>query len=114
MCSLEGCKAIEIVFWSPLKSIGINLYHVKKILLTGATGSVGNALITDLLSKTVDVMAFVRQSSAELPLAVGQVVVCDLAKASGIGPVTSIIIFLPLWEEGLNYLIIKHLNGLTS
>ena len=59
-------------------------------------------------------MAFVCQSSAELPLAVGQVVVCDLAKASGIGPVTSIIIFLPLWEEGLNYLIIKHLNGLTS
>jgi len=77
-------------------------------------------------------MALIRQFSAELPLAVGRVAVGDLAKASGIGPVTSIVIsddlacftavskvgvvviFLSLWEEGSNYLIIKPLNGLTS
>ena len=59
-------------------------------------------------------MSLIRQFSAELPLAVGRVAVGVLAKASGIGPVTSIVIFLSLWEEGLNYLIIKPLNGLTS
>ena len=38
------------------------------ILLTGATGFVGKALVTDLLSKAVEVKALVRQSTAELPI----------------------------------------------
>ena len=119
------------MFWSTLISIGISLYHGKN-LLTVAAGFLGKALITDLLSKTVEVMALIRQSSAELPLVVGHLVVCDLAKTSAIGLVTSIVIsdglacftavsrvgvvviFLSLWEEGSNYLIIKPLNGLAS
>jgi UDP-glucose 4-epimerase len=50
------------------------------VLLTGATGFVGKAVIADLLSKTFSVKALVRQPSAELPLSVKQVVVGDLAE----------------------------------
>jgi nucleoside-diphosphate-sugar epimerase len=48
-----------------------------KLLLTGATGFVGKALIADLLSKAFEVKALVRQSSVALPLAVEQVVIGD-------------------------------------
>lgn len=48
-----------------------------KLLLTGATGFVGKALIADLLSKAFEVKALVRQSSEELPLAVEQLVMGD-------------------------------------
>ena len=50
------------------------------ILLTGATGFVGQALVTDLLSKACEVKALVRQSSVVLPLSVDQVVVGELAE----------------------------------
>jgi len=50
------------------------------ILLTGATGFVGKALVADLLSKAFEVKALVRQSSSELPLPVKQLVVGDLAE----------------------------------
>jgi nucleoside-diphosphate-sugar epimerase len=49
------------------------------ILLTGATGFVGKALITNVLSKAYELKALVRQSSVALPLAVKQVEVGDLA-----------------------------------
>jgi len=49
------------------------------MLVTGAIGFVGKALIADLLSKTYEIKALVRQYSVELPLAVEQVVVGDLA-----------------------------------
>ena len=49
------------------------------ILVTGATGFVGNALVKDLLSKSYEIKGLVRQFSAELPLSVEQVVVGDLA-----------------------------------
>ena len=48
------------------------------ISLTGATGFVGKALVTDLLCKASDVKALVRQPSLALPLAVNQVVMGDL------------------------------------
>lgn len=51
-----------------------------RVLVTGATGFVGKALIADLLSTTCEVKALVRQPSAELPLSVKQVVVGDLAE----------------------------------
>ena len=50
------------------------------ILLTGATGFVGKALVTYLLSKAFDIKALVRQSYVALPFAVEQVVVGDLAE----------------------------------
>ena len=50
-----------------------------RVLVTGGTGFVGKALIADLLSKSCEVKALVRQSSAELPLSVKQVVVGDFA-----------------------------------
>ena len=49
------------------------------ILLTGATGFVGKALITNILSKAYELKALVRQSSVALPLSVKQVEVGDLA-----------------------------------
>ena len=51
-----------------------------KILVTGATGFVGRALIANLLSKGCEVNALVRQPSSELPLSVKQVGVGDLAE----------------------------------
>jgi nucleoside-diphosphate-sugar epimerase len=50
------------------------------VLVTGAIGFVGKALVMDLLSKAYVVKALIRQPSVELPLAVEQVVVGDLAK----------------------------------
>ena len=50
------------------------------LLVTGATGFLGKALVTDLLSNAFEVKALVRQPSAELPLSVKQVVAGDLAK----------------------------------
>ena len=50
-----------------------------KVLVTGATGFVGKAVIEDLLSESYEVKALVRQSSESLPLIVEQVVVGDLA-----------------------------------
>jgi nucleoside-diphosphate-sugar epimerase len=50
------------------------------ILLTGATGFVGKALVTYLLSKAFDIKALVRQPYVALPFAVEQVVVGDLAE----------------------------------
>jgi nucleoside-diphosphate-sugar epimerase len=50
------------------------------ILLTGATGFVGKALVTDLLYKASEVKTLVRQSSGALPLDVEQVVVGDMAE----------------------------------
>lgn len=49
------------------------------LVVTGATGFVGKALISDLLSKTVEVKALLRQSSAAFPLSIKQLVVGDLA-----------------------------------
>jgi len=49
------------------------------IVVTGATGFVGKALISDLLSKTVEVKAIVRQSSTALSSSIKQVVVGDLS-----------------------------------
>ncbi|MDB9973234.1 NAD-dependent epimerase/dehydratase family protein, partial [Oceanospirillaceae bacterium] len=49
-------------------------------LVTGATGFIGKALITYLLSKACEVKALVRQSSIALPVAVDQVVVGDLVE----------------------------------
>jgi len=49
------------------------------IVVTGATGFVGKALISDLLSKTVEVKAIVRQSSIGLSSSIKQVVVGDLS-----------------------------------
>ena len=49
------------------------------LVVTGTTGFVGKALISDLLSKTVEVKALLRQPSVVLPLTVKQVVVGDLA-----------------------------------
>jgi nucleoside-diphosphate-sugar epimerase len=51
-----------------------------EILVTGATGFVGKALIESLLSQSCDVKSLIRQPSSELPLAVEQLVVGDLAK----------------------------------
>ena len=50
-----------------------------KVLVTGATGFVGKAVLEDLLSESYSVKALVRQSSEFLPLIVEQVVVGDLA-----------------------------------
>jgi len=50
------------------------------VLVTGATGFVGTALIADLLSESYAIKALVRQSSVGLPLTVEQVVVGDLAE----------------------------------
>ena len=49
-----------------------------KMLVTGATGFVGKALVTDLFSKACEVKGLVRQPSLVLPLAVEQIVVGDL------------------------------------
>ena len=49
-----------------------------KVLVTGATGFVGKALIEHLWSETFGVKALVRQSSVVLPLAVEQLVMGNL------------------------------------
>ena len=49
-----------------------------KVFVTGATGFVGKAIIQDLLSKSYEVKALVREFSEVLPLLVEQVVVGDL------------------------------------
>ena len=56
-----------------------------KVLVTGATGFVGQALIENLLFESCEVRGLVRQSSVALPLAVEQVVIGDLVdlKLSG-------------------------------
>ena len=51
-----------------------------KIVVTGATGFVGKALVVDLLANSFEIKALVRQSSVALPLAVEQVVVGDLSE----------------------------------
>jgi len=51
-----------------------------EILVTGATGFVGKALIESLLSHSCEVKSLIRQPSSGLPLAVEQVIVGDLAK----------------------------------
>lgn len=50
-----------------------------KVLLTGASGFVGKAVIEELLSNSYEVKALVRQFSEVIPLAVEQVIVGDLA-----------------------------------
>jgi nucleoside-diphosphate-sugar epimerase len=50
-----------------------------KILLTGANGFVGKALINNFLSEFYEVRALVRNYSKELPFIVEQVIVGDLA-----------------------------------
>jgi nucleoside-diphosphate-sugar epimerase len=49
-----------------------------KVLVTGATGFVGQALIENLLFETYEVRALVRDSFSALPLGVEQVVMGDL------------------------------------
>ena len=49
-----------------------------KVLVTGATGFIGQALIENLLFQSCEVRGLVRQSSVALPLAVEQVVMGDL------------------------------------
>ena len=49
-----------------------------KVLVTGATGFVGKALIENLLCESYQIKALVRGSSEELPVAVEQVIVGDL------------------------------------
>lgn len=49
-----------------------------KVFVTGATGFVGKAVIEDLLSKSYEVKALVRQYAEILPLVVEQVVIGDL------------------------------------
>jgi len=51
-----------------------------KILITGATGFIGEALVEALSPKTCEINALVRKPSAKLPLSVKQVVVGDLAE----------------------------------
>ena len=53
---------------------------MSRVLLTGATGFLGSALISDLLSESCMIKAFVRQPSEALPLAVEQVVVGDFSE----------------------------------
>ena len=49
-----------------------------KVLVTGASGFVGQALIESLLLDSYEVRGLVRQSSSALPLAVEQFVIGDL------------------------------------
>ena len=49
-----------------------------KVLVTGATGFVGQALIENLLLNSCEVRALVRDYSAVLPFAVERVVMGDL------------------------------------
>ena len=49
-----------------------------KVLVTGATGFIGQALIKNLLFKSREVRGLVRKFSVELPLEVEQVAVGDL------------------------------------
>ncbi len=53
-----------------------------RILVTGATGFVGNSLITHLSAQNVQLKAVVRNKSSQLPSAIEQVVIPDLATLS--------------------------------
>lgn len=50
-----------------------------KIVLTGPTGFVGNALIKELMEQAYQVKAILRQPSAALPASVDQIVIGDLS-----------------------------------
>ena len=49
------------------------------VVVTGATGFLGEAIIKNLLSETFEVKALVRQCSQVLPSVIKQVVIGDLA-----------------------------------
>lgn len=59
-----------------------------RVLVTGATGFVGNALVVHLLSKACEVIALVRQFSLDVPSSIKQIAVgdfgdLDLHRSSG-------------------------------
>ena len=56
-----------------------------KVLVTGATGFVGQALVENLLFETCEVRGLVRQSSMALPLAV-EPIFCILLKYLPVAP----------------------------
>jgi nucleoside-diphosphate-sugar epimerase len=51
-----------------------------KVMVTGATGFVGNALVNRLLANDVNVVAGIRRHSGDLPDSAQQVVIGDLSK----------------------------------
>lgn len=53
-----------------------------KVFITGATGFVGRALVSELISSDVEVVATVRNITAELPERVRQIVCDDLSQLS--------------------------------
>jgi len=68
------------------------------VLLTGATGFVGSAMVTKLLSDDVSVLAAVRKSLANLPEPVQQIVLGDLSELKEIQQLSSVF-------EGVNSVI---------
>ena len=61
-----------------------------KVLVTGATGFVGQALIENLLFESCEVRALVRDSFAALPLAVERVVISDLTDLTSSDPTSTL------------------------
>jgi len=57
------------------------------VLVTGATGFVGQNLVAELLTKNLSVFAMVRNESAHLPSGVSKIVVPDLAALTDLKPV---------------------------
>ena len=53
-----------------------------KVFITGATGFVGRALVSELISSDVEIVATVRHRTAELPERVRQIVCDDLSQLS--------------------------------
>lgn len=51
-----------------------------KVFITGATGFVGRALVSELISSDVEIVATVRNITAELPESVSQIICDDLSQ----------------------------------
>jgi nucleoside-diphosphate-sugar epimerase len=62
-----------------------------KVFITGATGFVGRALVSELVSSDVEVVATVRNITAELPERVRQIVFDDLSQLSEINSLIDIL-----------------------
>ncbi|MCM1185516.1 MAG: NAD(P)-dependent oxidoreductase [Lachnoclostridium sp.] len=97
------------------------MIHMKRAIVTGATGAVGMALIAELIENNIEVLVLARRESkrnARIPEhKLVKVLFCDLSELSGLSNNTSVeydVFFHLAWEgtfgAGRNDMYLQNLN----